>query len=264
MAFPNQHSSDSPVEPADRCCPIVELRQYTLRPGKRDTLIALFERELIEAQEQAGMHLIGQFHDLDDSNRFVWVRGFCDMETRRQALRAFYTGGVWREHREAANETMVDSDDVLLLRPTSPDSAFDLHRAHRPPSGADVGARGLVVATILQLKQAADLSLLEYFDQRLAPALVASGSHLLASFVTEEGPNTFPDLPVREGENVYVWFSLFESLGAYNRHTHELARTHPVDAQIWEPIRTRLVAPPQVLRLAPTPRSLLRWSRERV
>ncbi|MDX8463676.1 NIPSNAP family protein, partial [Mesorhizobium sp. VK2D] len=31
--------------------PIVELRQYTLRPGQRETLIALFDREFIESQE---------------------------------------------------------------------------------------------------------------------------------------------------------------------------------------------------------------------
>ena len=33
---------------------IVELRQYTLRPGRRDDLIALFETELIAPQEAAG------------------------------------------------------------------------------------------------------------------------------------------------------------------------------------------------------------------
>lgn len=31
--------------------PIVELRQYTLHPGKRDTLIELFDREFVETQE---------------------------------------------------------------------------------------------------------------------------------------------------------------------------------------------------------------------
>ena len=30
--------------------PLVEFRQYTLHPGRRDDLIGLFERELIEPQ----------------------------------------------------------------------------------------------------------------------------------------------------------------------------------------------------------------------
>src|SRR5688572_13276071 len=42
--------SGRPV-PAAAPLPIVELRQYTLLPGKRDVLIELFDREFIEGQE---------------------------------------------------------------------------------------------------------------------------------------------------------------------------------------------------------------------
>ncbi len=64
------------------CCPIVELRQYTLHPGRRDALIDLFDREFVESQEALGMKIIGQFRDLDNPNRFVWLRGFRDMPSR--------------------------------------------------------------------------------------------------------------------------------------------------------------------------------------
>ena len=96
---------------------IVELRQYTLKPGQRDTLIELFEREFIETQEAEGMDVIGIFRDLDDPDRFVWLRGFPDMKARAKSLAAFYGGPVWKRHRETANATMIDSDNVLLLRP---------------------------------------------------------------------------------------------------------------------------------------------------
>jgi hypothetical protein len=45
---------------------VIELRQYTLHPGRRDELITLFEREFVETQEAEGIDLIGQFVDLDD------------------------------------------------------------------------------------------------------------------------------------------------------------------------------------------------------
>jgi hypothetical protein len=35
------------------------------------------------------MRIIGQFRDLDHPDRFVWLRGFADMEARTQALGAF-------------------------------------------------------------------------------------------------------------------------------------------------------------------------------
>ena len=71
---------------------VLELRQYTLHPGQRDTLIELFEREFIESQESHSMHLVGLFRDLDAPDRFVWLRGFADMPTRRASA----AGLLWR------------------------------------------------------------------------------------------------------------------------------------------------------------------------
>lgn len=96
---------------------VVELRQYTLHPGRRDALVELFEREFIAPQRALGMGLVGPFVDLDDPDRFVWWRGYTDMPARAAALQAFYGGPVWAAWRDAANATMRDSDDVLLLRP---------------------------------------------------------------------------------------------------------------------------------------------------
>jgi len=64
---------------AEPTCAVVELRQYTLHPGQRDTLVSLFEREFVDPLEAAGMTVMGQFHDLDRPDRFVWMRGFSDM-----------------------------------------------------------------------------------------------------------------------------------------------------------------------------------------
>ncbi|MCE7009714.1 NIPSNAP family protein [Kibdelosporangium philippinense] len=97
---------------------IVELRQYTLKPGARDTLVDIFEKHFIHTQQAVGITLIGLFYDLDNPDKFVWLRGFEDMEQRRNALIAFYEQGeAWRTHGRAANATMIDSDDVLLLEP---------------------------------------------------------------------------------------------------------------------------------------------------
>src|SRR5438132_9839581 len=134
--------------PTETCCPIVELRQYTLHPGQRDILIDLFDREFVESQEALGMKIIGQFRDLDHPDHFVWLRGFRDMTSRAKALSDFYGGPVWKAHLEAANATMIDSDNVLLLRPALPTSGFSLENMKRPPVGADEVPTSLVVTTI--------------------------------------------------------------------------------------------------------------------
>jgi len=189
---------------------VLELRQYTLHPGRRDELVALFEREFVETQEDAGIRLVATFRDLDDPDRFVWLRGFADMASRAQGLAAFYGGPVWQRHRDAANATMVDSDDVHLLRPVG-EFLGDTTRA---PVGASARPAGIVTATICPLPALPDDALVADFDHLLAPAWTDAGARLIARLVTEASPNNFPRLPVHEGKPVFVWLSLFPDAAA--------------------------------------------------
>lgn len=206
---------------------VVELRQYILRPGQRDALITLFDREFVETQEAVGMTVLGQFRDLDAPDRFVWLRGFTDMAARAQALGAFYDGPVWQAQRAAANATMLDSDDVLLLRPATP-CAMPIDAWRRDAGGPRDGAVLAIVAA-------------PGFDP--APAIATRGGELVARYETEAAPNTFTRLPVREGEPVAVWLLRCADV----RGCTELASAM---AQVPHP-----PAPWQLLRLSPTARS---------
>ena len=253
MTAPAQAIAATDVVP-DR---IVELRQYTLRPGRRDSLIDLFEREFVETQEACGMRVIGQFRDLDDADRFVWLRGFRDMPARAHALAAFYGGPVWKAHREAANATMLDSDNVLLLRPARADCGFAVDTRERAAIGATPAPSGLLTATIWYLHTAADARFVDWFERRIAPLWRTAGATLLARLASEHGANTFPALPVREGENAFVCVCAFADAHAHSAHVARLAQM-PAWTALSAQLRERLAAEPEVLRLAPTPRSRLR------
>jgi hypothetical protein len=233
------------------CCPVVELRQYTLHPGQRDVLVELFDREFVESQEAVGMELIGQFRDLDRPDRFVWLRGFPDMERRRRALEAFYGGPVWKVHSAAANATMVDVDDVLLLRPPTAASVFG-RKPPRPAPGARAPA-SMVVATICSLDGPADVAVV---DRELLPALATTGSPALATFVEEPSENTFPALPVRTGEHVLVWIQRMGAVGPAADHARD--EQLRAAAAVARDLLPNLSAAPVQLRLEPTPRSRLR------
>jgi len=244
------------VAPSAMSQSVFELRQYTLHPGQRDVLIELFDREFVESQEATGMKVLGQFRDLDRPDRFVWIRGFADMPSRAAALQAFYDGPVWQKNREAANATMIDSENVLLLRPARDGSGFDLANRTRPPRGATAAPSMLVVATLYSCKESCEAALVERFEQRIRPAFEDAGGRVLAYFVTEPAPNNFPRLPIREGEHVLVWFAAFASEDDYARH---VARRD--DSSAWreanEGLTASLNGPPEVLRLSPTARSLI-------
>ena len=227
-------------------CPVVELRQYTLHPGQLDTLIDLFETFFLDGQEAAGITVIGQFRDLDSPDRLVWLRGFPDMNSRARSLGDFYDGPIWKAHREVANATMVDSDDVLLLKPARAGSGFSSFRRSPPRRVVTQAARGFVVARVSSLRSSAEAAeSVSRFEAITAPAIRAAGAGVLALFVSEPAPNNFPRLPVRSGEQVFAWFAGAPERAVLDRVVSQAAEDPPSRTEGWA----------QLLRLAPTPRS---------
>ncbi|UVK44729.1 NIPSNAP family protein [Mesorhizobium sp. AR07] len=250
------------TEPAVSASPVVELRQYTLKPGKRDALIDIFDNRLIEGQEEAGMTIIGQFRDLDRADMFVWMRGFDGMDARKDALTAFYGGPVWSAHSNAANATMIDSDDVLLLKPARPAAGFDLSDSPRAGLTTDQKPSrnkpltSIVVIQIHHLRPGAETDFTNRFETEMAPLMTAPGARLLAAFVTEHAENSFPRLPVRARENVFISVMGFDSAEAHARHEAALAGS-PAWQMFWQAARPDLTRPSETLRLSPTSRSRL-------
>jgi hypothetical protein len=236
--------------------PIVELRQYTLYPGKRDLLIALFEANFVESQEALGMHIIGTFREPEHPSHFVWLRGFANMNARAKGLEGFYSGPVWQAHRGEANPMLEDNDNVLLLHEAWPGAGFPSAPAPRAPVGAAHLPGGLIVASIYYLKAPPETGFTATFKTEIAPALAHAGLFPLAAFVREESPNNFPKLKIREGENVFVWFAKFASAGDYDRALARLAKTREWNAAS-RALDDALASPPEVLKLEPTARSEL-------
>ena len=231
---------------------VIELRQYRMKPGRRDDLIALFDREFVESQEAHGMSLLGQFRDLDAPGHFVWMRGFESMPARKAALEGFYGGPVWQAHRQAANATLDDNDDVLLLKP--PVAAARLDLPPRRPDGADLGPASLIGLAIQALDGPPPADLAARFEGEVRPALEAAGAAVLGWMVTEAAENSFPRLPVREGEPVLVWIGRFADAEAHAEHLVRAERAGLGDGFGLASKRGVI----QRLRLAPTARSRLR------
>jgi hypothetical protein len=225
---------------------VVELRQYTLHGGGRDELIELFEREFVEPQNAAGARVLGTFRDLDDPDRFVWLRDFTSMEARATALTTFYTGPVWRAHREAANATMLDSDNVLLLRPAPGSRA--------PLPWSDRTAPSLVTATIHSLGSTPPAAFASFFGQTLAPRLRELGAQPASTLVTETSPNSFAHLPVREGEPVFVWLAGWADAEAIEGFETRFARLSGWRDRAPAEVLPALMRKPERLRLAPVQR----------
>jgi hypothetical protein len=107
---------------------IVEVRSYRIKPGHRAEFIAFFEKRSIPALRSHGMQVMGPLIDLENPNKFVWLRSFPSLEERERMRSEFYEGELWKNELEAIAIPMLESYDVILCE-TSPGYVFDGPRA---------------------------------------------------------------------------------------------------------------------------------------
>ncbi len=98
---------------------IVEVRSYRITPGKRDQFIELFETRAAPALQSHGMKIIGPMIDLENPNKFVFLRGFPSIEDLHRMKEEFYGGKLWTEELEQIAMPMVESYDVTLCETTA-------------------------------------------------------------------------------------------------------------------------------------------------
>ena len=154
---------------------VVELRQYTLRPGGRDVLVELFDREFVESQEALGMEIVGQFRDLDRPDRFVWLRGFPDMVRRRAS-----PGGLLRGTGLAGPRAGRQRHHARQRRRSAP-PARDARVGLRSATASHEAPPTLIVVTVCSLDRPAEAPVVD----ALLQALAGTGSSPLGVFVEE-------------------------------------------------------------------------------
>lgn len=232
---------------------VVELRRYDIAPGQRDRFVRYFDAYFPEAFEQLDCMVFGQFEDRAAPTKFVWLRGYHEINARPIADAAFYYGPVWREHRTRVNALFPgESDNVLLLRPLTPQTEIPVLPAVDPVDEPH-GARGVAVAQIFAVKKGDE----EAFAQRAQSEFKryeGTGVHPAGVLVTLDVPNNFPQLPVRTDGPFLVWLGLVENDAALKGFE---ARASQVEQSLQGTGLLR--SAPERLVLDPTPRSRLRW-----
>jgi quinol monooxygenase YgiN len=213
---------------------VYEFRRYTLKPGRRDELIELFDREFVATQDAVGAHVVAQYRDLGDPDQFVWIRGFADMPTRRDALTTFYGGPAWKEHGAAASATMIDASNVWLLRPVV--------APQLEPGSRDRADKPVVTALLFEPDGTPTDADLDRLAEHVAAALVEVELPPVALWATLSAVNDYPALPVRDVRGVVA---VLQHAGA-----EQQAAAREILGRVgWE-------APePELLRLAPTARA---------
>jgi hypothetical protein len=159
---------------------------------------------------------------------------------------------------------ILDSDDVHLLRPLGPvadlTGGLSLEDRASEPAGVVLPGAGLVALDFHRAAPGTLDRLVELFERRVRPVLVAQGHQLVGHFVAERTPNDYPRLPVVQDPTLLLVVS------AYRDGEHCAAMRagwphgDPWRALLPEDVPT--LGAVTTLCLRPTARSLIRFRSE--
>jgi hypothetical protein len=232
---------------------VIEFRRYTIKEGLREHFAQYFDRYFPEAFQQLGAIAAGSFLERKNQSGFTWIRGFHTIEDRAMANAAFYYGSVWKEHKTTMNNLMTDSDNVMLLRPLSPERGVPILPAVDPVAEAN-GAQGIVVAEIFAVR--ADR--IDAFVKEAEPTFAsyrAAGVREAGVLVTLDVTNNFPQLPIRTDGPFLVWLGVLKDNQMLENDFTALAERGLRSLSATGLIR----GTPELVVLDPTRRSRLRW-----
>jgi hypothetical protein len=232
---------------------VIEFRRYTVKEGERERFAEYFESYFPEAFQQMGAMAFGQFFERKNQVGFTWMRGFKNTDARAVINAGFYYGPLWREHAFTMNSLMVDSNNVLLLRPLNPERGVTVLPSVDPVTERK-GAQGVVVAQIFAVKA----NSVDAFAQEAEAAFSgyrAAGAREAGVLVTLDAPNNFPQLPVRTDGPYLVWLGIVKDNQSLETQFTPLAERSSKSLSATGLLR----GAPELVILDPTRRSRLRW-----
>jgi hypothetical protein len=94
---------------------IVEVRTYTIVAGLRQRFLRLFETRTRPLQLSLGIQVFGPWLDIENPDRFVWLRAFPSLEERERMKRVLYEGAEWTGELEAVMMPMLAEFTSILI-----------------------------------------------------------------------------------------------------------------------------------------------------
>ncbi len=202
---------------------VIELRNYILKPGKRDPFIDYFEENFIQSQIDLGGYPVGQFRIKGSENNFFWIRGFAHMASRSEFLPSFYYGPVWKEYGGVANNMLVNNDNVYLLKPLT---WVDGSLQQEGPVNSDAlkTGKGIAVVDFYIANSKLD-KLISFFSKTYHPFLKNNAGQTDTFWISELAENDFPRLPVFQDKNLLVVIGFYKDEIEYAEKQQQIQLT---------------------------------------
>ena len=198
----------------------IELRNYLIRPGQRDSYITAFETNLVDTLNLMKNFVFGQFRVKDAKDNFVWIRGFESMDSRKEDLKSFFTSEFWARNRSIPSKYLVNYTNVYLLRP------IDIFKVESKITfnGKWFGKPKGVAVVDFYVANDRLPQLIDFVKSKYDSIIRSAGVKDISYWVSEPEPNNYPDLPAFQDKNLLVSISFFKDENTYKSVSQELEK----------------------------------------
>lgn len=95
-----------------------ELRQYRMKPGKREEWVKMMEETIIPFQASKGMVIVGSFISPQEEDLYIWIRRFESEEEREAQYAAVYQSDFWKNELSPQVGDLIDREQIKVTRLT--------------------------------------------------------------------------------------------------------------------------------------------------
>jgi quinol monooxygenase YgiN len=117
----------------------VEVCTYRVKAGRRSEFLRFFETQAVPVIRAHGIRVLGPLVDLENPNRFVWLRSFPSEEERDRMKSAFHHSAAWVNELAPIAMPMLDSWDFAVCETSACYSQDELAAGPRAARGRQGG-----------------------------------------------------------------------------------------------------------------------------
>lgn len=199
---------------------VIELRNYLIRANEADSFNNYFSNHFLIPMQEMGVSVLGKYKIKNNENRFVWLRGYENMQQRINFLNEFYLKSeVWKKYKKGANELIRNSDNVYLLRPLNIGDKTE-NRNTGISSGLFENDKPFV-AVDFYIANTRLSELIDFYYKDYLPIL-KSLAIATTSWVSETAENDFPQLPVFQDKNLLATITFYKNEKEYRLKTKQI------------------------------------------
>src|SRR5262245_18047782 len=95
--------------------PVIEIRSYNLKPGRRSDFHALFVDQSLPMLRRWGVDVVSFGPSPHDENSYYLIRAYADLAERQRSQDAFYGSDEWRQGPREALLALIETYAETVL-----------------------------------------------------------------------------------------------------------------------------------------------------